>query len=235
MIIAAIVAGGTGSRMGGKIPKQFLRLGSRTVLSLTCESFLKVPEVELVAVGVHPDWVDFAKEELAVFGERVLVTEGSGDRSGTLLNILLAAERAGADEDTVVLSHDAVRAFTDESIIRSHILALMEDRVTTTAIPAVDTVLVSGDGSYIGEVPDRSTLFQAQTPQAFRLGEYKEILGTLTAEERSTVTDVCGVYLKRNIPVRIIPGNAENFKLTTPFDFLSAEALYEEKNKEKQK
>lgn len=229
MTVAAIVAGGTGTRMGGTIPKQFLTVGDKIILQLTVESFLAEPSVDLVAVGVHPDWEEYAKELLKDYGSRVTVTVGGFDRSGTLLNILEAAERLGADDNTVVLSHDAVRPFVTSEIIRANITAMKTEKVCTTAISAVDTILSVKDGSHIDFVPNRKELFQAQTPQSFLLGEYKSLLSDLSEEERNTVTDVCGVYLRRNIPVGIVPGSPENIKITTPFDLTVAKAILEKR------
>lgn len=224
MIYAGIVAGGTGTRMGADRPKQFLELGGMTVLERSAGAFLAVKEIDCIYIAVHRDWLDFAR---GLFGDsRVRVIEAGETRSDTMENIVEAvfAENEVGNED-IILTHDAARPFVSERIIRDNIRAAREHTVCTTAIPATDTVLVSRDGRTVTETPDRSTLYQAQTPQSFRLVEYRRIYTSLSETERAALTDACGVFSARGVAAWIVEGAPENFKLTTPLDLKTAEAL----------
>ena len=226
MIYAGIVAGGTGSRMGADRPKQFLSLGGITVLEMSAAAFLNIKEIDRVYIAVHKDWLEHTRELFKAHGSRVSIATAGETRSDTLVNIVNAvfAENEITDED-IILTHDAARPFVTERIIRDNIAAAKEYTVCTTAIPATDTVLVSGNGETVTAAPDRSTLYQAQTPQSFRLTEFRRIYASLSAQEKAALTDACGIFSARGVPVRIVPGEPENFKLTTPFDLKTAEAL----------
>ena len=226
MIYAGIVAGGTGSRMGADRPKQFLSLGGRTVLEMSAAAFLNIKEIDRVYIAVHRDWLEHTRELFKAHGSRVRIAAAGETRSDTLVNLVNAvfAENVITDED-IILTHDAARPFVSERIIRDNIDAARKHTVCTTAIPATDTILVSGNGETVTAAPDRSTLYQAQTPQSFRLTEFRRIYASLSAQEKAALTDACGIFSARGVPVRIVPGEPENFKLTTPLDMKTAEAL----------
>ncbi len=228
MIIAGIVAGGTGSRMGMGMPKQFLMLDSMPILMHTVARFATHRDVDIVIIGVHSEWVEYTKQLLETYRKeewraKVAVVPGGADRNDTLLAILEGARVLfGAGEDTVVLSHDAVRPFVTEKIISLHVDAMRIHRVTTTTIPAVDTILYSEDGVYVTEVPERRTMFHAQTPQSFRLGDFENLCRGLTVEARRRATDVCGICREYGIPVYMVEGDAENQKITYANDYKAA-------------
>ncbi len=225
MVIGAIVAGGTGSRMGADIPKQFLKINGKTILSITVSNMVSANALDYIIVGVHPDWVDFCKEEFTAFGEKVQIVPGGHDRTETLLCILQRARELGAGEDTIVISHDAVRPFMRSGLISDHISIMEKESVAGTVLPAVDTILVSKDGRYVDHTPLRKEMYQAQTPQSFRLGVYENLISDLSVEARANVTDVCGVYTNAGYRVAMVLGNQENFKITTPFDLKMAELM----------
>ena len=112
MVIGAIVAGGTGRRMGTAVPKQFLKLGKRTILLRSVDAFLACDEVDKVIVGVPKEWVTFTKQLMdeAGYGEkrsRIKVTEGGSNRNETMWKITeYAVEKLHADDMTVVGHHD---------------------------------------------------------------------------------------------------------------------------------
>ena len=227
MIYAGIVAGGTGSRMGADIPKQFIEISGRTILLRTIDRFLAVSEIARIIVAVHPDWLDYTAElakksyspsEL----ERLSFIAGGADRNASVLKIVETVKNIG-DSD-IMLTHDAVRPFVSAEIIRRNIDTSFKCGICTTAIPATDTILRSENGSEVSETLDRSKLWQAQTPQSFRIKDFTEACKRLNCES-SELTDVCGVFTRIGTEVRIVMGDPCNIKLTTPFDLKIAEAL----------
>ena len=229
MVIAGIVAGGSGTRMGGTLPKQFMELNGKPVLIYTIEKFLSHSRVDAVIIGINPQWKEYAAELIKTYfqdNDNVFVTDGGTDRNGTVYNIItFAAESLGCKADDIVLTHDAVRPFVTHKMIDDSISAMDSFDICTTSIPETDTVAISEDGSKAMSFPDRTKLYRIQTPQTFRLGSFIKVYESLSPEERSRATDVCRLYLERDHSVKLIEGDISNIKLTYPFDFKLAEAI----------
>lgn len=228
MVIAGIVAGGVGSRMGNKeMPKQFMELCGKPIIIRTVCAFRDASAVDHVIVGINPDWSGYMKELCEKYGlTDVYVTDGGADRNGTVENIIsFARENLGAEDDTIILTHDAVRPFVSERMIDDSIKAMDDCEICTAAIPAVDTMIISRDGKTADEFPLRSTMFNVQTPQTFRIGTFTGIISGLSEEDRAAATDVCRLYRSRGYEIRLIDGDTTNIKLTYPADMTVAEAF----------
>lgn len=231
MIIGAIVAGGTGRRMGTAVPKQFLKLGDRTILLRSVDAFLKCDEIDTVIVGVPKEWVMYTKQLMdeAGYGEnrkRVRVTEGGANRNETMWLISeYAVSKLKASDSTIMVTHDAVRPFVTEDIIRRTIKMLQSaDQKTgvTAAIPASDTILRVGDNSEVVEAPKRINMMHAQTPQTVYLGTWRRIYKKLSAADREFRTDISGMYIGAGLRVKVVDGAVGNSKITTPEDLEAA-------------
>jgi len=228
MTIAAILAGGTGSRMGGGIPKQYLPVGGRPVIVHTAEKFTAHPQVDCVLVLAPTAWLEHTRDCLAEH-HSVTVIQGGETRNDTIRTALdWIAATCGTDEDHVILTHDAVRPFVTNQIISNNIAAVHTHGACVTAIPAIDTIVKSKDNAFAGEIPPRGELYLAQTPQSFRCNKLRELMNSLTPEEAHALTDATCIYALRNEPVFLVPGEARNIKITYPFDMKVAQAILEE-------
>ena len=149
MAIAGIVAGGTGSRMGSTVPKQFLPLCGRPVIVRTIEKFIGSEGIDAVIVGVNPDWYDHMQSLISeYFPAGVYAARGGADRSDTIVNIIrYAIDDLGYDEDEILLTHDAVRPFVTEKMISDSIDAMSHCEICTAAVGATDTMLISEHGT----------------------------------------------------------------------------------------
>jgi 2-C-methyl-D-erythritol 4-phosphate cytidylyltransferase len=245
MVIGAIVAGGTGRRMGTAVPKQFLKLGKRTILLRSVDAFLACDEVDKVIVGVPKEWVTFTKQLMdeAGYGEkrsRIKVTEGGSNRNETMWKITeYAVEKLHADDMTVLVTHDAVRPFVTDDIIRSTIKMLVacgEKTGVTAAVPCTDTILRIGENAEVVETPKRINMMQAQTPQTVYLGTWRKVYKKLSAADREFRTDISGMYISAGLRVKVVDGDRGNSKITTPEDYEAAKRRVqdEEERKEKQ-
>lgn len=240
MIVAGIVAGGSGTRMGTAVPKQYLMLGNRCILLRTVDCFLAHPDIDLIILGVAQDYVAYTEDLLnrsldSENRKRVIVVSGGADRNETLMHICEKAEELDASPDTILVTHDAVRPFVTQQMISDGIEKLRtspERTAVTTAIPVVDTIIRCNDSRQVEEVPDRSTMFQAQTPQTVRLTELLELYRTVSPEERALRTDLSGLYRSQNRTVYTVPGSPKNRKITTPEDYETAAELFREELKE---
>ena len=230
MIYAAILAGGVGSRMqNGDLPKQFMEIGGKPILIRTVEAFLRCDVIDHIVVAVTKGWPDYAEDLLEqYFGEeeRLSVTVGGSDRLGSLVCACaaLSAKYAVTEED-IVLTHDGARPFVTEETIGENIALMDSYDCVTTAVPAVDTILISENGADVCAIPERKTMFAVQTPQTFRVMELISAIESLTEDEKSSLTDGAKIYLLKGKSVGIAKGASSNIKITEPKDIAIGEAL----------
>ena len=234
MIYAAILAGGTGSRMqNGSLPKQFIEVCGKPLLIYTVEAFLRCEEIAHIVIAVTKGWLDYAEEILVrAFGEddRITVTVGGADRLASMVCACAAlSEKFAIGADDILLTHDGARPFVTEEIIRENIVGMKNYDCVTTAIPAIDTILCSENGSDVDAIPERRTMFSVQTPQTFRMTELTDAIASLNEEEKKILTDGAKIYLLKGKKVGIVNGSGENIKVTEPKDLVIAEAIIQKR------
>lgn len=219
---ALIVAAGRGSRFGGPVPKQYAALLGRPVLRWTAERFAAHRQVGLLAVVIHPD--DRAAATAALAGlEDVLLFEGGETRQRSVASGLEALA-ALPHPPAQVLIQDAARPLTSAATISAVIAALAEGPAALAAVPAQDTLKRAMDAQspLVAGTLDRSAVWQAQTPQGFRL---PEILAAHRMAEGLALTDDAAVAEAAGLPVRLVPSTGPNFKITRTEDLAMAERL----------
>jgi 2-C-methyl-D-erythritol 4-phosphate cytidylyltransferase len=128
-------------------------------------------------------------------------------------------------DETIIVTHDAVRPFVSKKLIADNVEAVVRTGACGTAFPATDTILKSENGVTIDEIPDRSELYQVQTPQSFRAKKLRELYTSLTDTEKSILTDATKIYVMKGEPVEIIRGEKHNIKITYPLDIAIGEAI----------
>ena len=230
MVFAVICAGGIGSRMGNaEKPKQYLNVGGKPIILHTIEKFVVNEEFEKIIVLVPESWISYTKDIINkhLQGiEKVEVMAGGGDRNSTIMNAInYIEEKFTLDDDTIIVTHDAVRPFVTHRIIMDNIKAAVKVGACDTVIPATDTIVESIDGEKISSIPDRSKVYQGQTPQSFRAKRLKELYLSLTAEEKAILTDAAKIYLLKGEAVHLVSGEVFNIKITYPYDLTVAETL----------
>ena len=229
MTIAAILAGGIGSRMGNLgTPKQYLVVGGKPILVHTVEKFWVHPEVDHVVVLTPAAWVGRTDDILRKFlpkNHGVAVIAGGDSRNNTLRNALAYVKEHFEGDDHVLITHDAVRPFVTHRIITDNIAAALKYGACDTVIPAVDTIVRSDDGEMISDIPPRKSMYQGQTPQSFRCAELTLLMDSLTKEEEAVLTDACKIFALKNAAVALVRGEVHNIKITYPHDLKVAHAL----------
>ena len=173
MVFAAVFAGGIGSRMGNSdTPKQYLELGTKPVIIHTIEKFFINEKIDEILVLCPKAWVAHTQalvEKHLPEGKKITVISGGATRNGTLEKAIEYIEsNYEVTEDTVIVTHDAVRPFLTHRIIDENVEAAVKYGACDTVIPATDTIVESRDGKIISSIPDRSMMYQGQTPQSFR-------------------------------------------------------------------
>ena len=235
MVFAAVFAGGIGSRMGNsETPKQYLELGSKPVIVHTIEKFFINDKIDEILVLCPKAWIahtqDLINKHLPS-GKKVTVIAGGSSRNGTLENAIDYIEKNyETDENTVIVTHDAVRPFLTHRIIEENVAAALEYGACDTVIPATDTIVESADGKMITSIPDRTRMYQGQTPQSFRIKELARVLSSLTEDEKAILTDACKIFSIKNKPVYMVSGEVYNIKITYPYDLKVAKTLLKGKD-----
>ena len=230
MIYGAVLAGGVGKRMGNaEKPKQFLTIGGKPIIAHTVEKFAICDEFEKVIVLTPKKWIEHTRNILGKYlpdMSRIIIAVGGDTRNETLMNAIGVIEEEGnLDDDTIVVTHDAVRPFVTYRIIKDNIEAAGRVGACDTAFPATDTIVRSENGTLIAEIPDRSQLFQGQTPQSFRAKKLRDLYRSLTDDEKDILTDAAKIFVMKGEDVEIVRGESFNIKITYPYDIKVAETI----------
>lgn len=232
-IAVIIVAAGQGMRARSKIdalkeviPKQYQKIDGVSSIRRSINSFAQcVPlsHIQCVVGDGQSQYYDAATHDLPGLKQPVL---GGIDRQSSVRNGLDAIAHQNPD---LVLIHDAARPFVTQMIIEAVIERLVTSDAVIPAIPAIGTVKQSQDGLIIDKTLDRSVLFEAQTPQGFDFTKIHQA-HTKAVKSDHQFTDDASIAEWADIPVEMIEGDAQNFKVTTPHDFELAKFYHKENN-----
>ena len=223
-VFAILPAAGLGTRMAGPQPKQFLALDGVPILIHSLRAFAGVPRVKAIYVAVRKTEVDRVQAQVAEYGftDRVHVVEGGDTRQESVVHALNAVP---AEDDDIVLVHDAVRPLIDAATIERTIEAVAEHGAAIVGMPAVDTIKQverTAHGALITATIPREFIVQAQTPQGFRFGLLRKAMSD-AVEDGFVGTDEASVVERAGLPVAVVPGSQVNLKITQPGDLELAE------------
>ena len=217
-----IAAGGSGTRFGGDIPKQYVELCGYPVIAHTIKSFENCDLISEIIIVTHRDYVvycqDLARE--LNFKKITTVIEGGKTRQESVFKGI----KQLSDDITHVLIHDAARPNISGDTINRICETLVEHSACAVGVKVADTVKVSEDGEFISETLDRSKLWQIQTPQAFK----KELILKChknAAFEGFEATDDCMIAEKYGVKIKLVEGNRANLKITDFNDLAVMEGL----------
>ncbi len=223
--VAVVLAGGVGSRLGLDKPKQFFRVAGRLVVEHTIDAFERNAHIEEIVIVSNPNFVGEMQEIVARNSWTKVrnILPGGRERYDSSL----AAIRAYEGRDVNLVFHDAVRPLVSQRIIDDVCTALQEHCAVGVAVPVTDTIIEVA-GSTIRQIPDRTQLRRAQTPQAFRLATIAEAYRRALASPHFKTTDDCGVVVNHlpEVPVEVVEGEESNMKLTLPEDIALLEILF---------
>jgi 2-C-methyl-D-erythritol 4-phosphate cytidylyltransferase len=225
-LFALIPCAGTGSRSGAAMPKQYRTVAGRDLLHYTLAAFDACSEFAQTLVVIAPDDQHFDARRFA--GLRFAVRRcGGASRQASVLNGLNALAEFGAADGDWVLVHDAARPGITPVLIRSLIGALKDDPVGgIIALPVADTLkrVDAGSGEHIARTESRNGLWQAQTPQMFRVGMLREAILRAQQDGHDLTDEASAIEWLGHAP-RLVQGSLRNFKVTYPEDFDLADAI----------
>jgi len=219
-----VTAGGTGTRMGGPVPKQFLELEGKPILRLTLERFLEAdPDIQIITTlpEAHVvEWRQYCLREN--FRCRQRLVKGGFTRFHSVKNAL-----EYVPDGALVAVHDGVRPLLSASMVRRMWKEAENVPALIPVMPSVETLKVLDrrpDGTLVsaGETVDRSRIFGAQTPQIFHSEHLK---AAYTQGFNTSFTDDASVAEAYGIPLTFCEGEKCNIKITTPSDLDIAKAF----------
>lgn len=214
---AVIPAAGVGARMAADRPKQYLQLGGRTILEHSLDCFLGHPRLKGVVVSIAKD--DPYWPGLACAGDaRIQRAAGGRERADSVLNALLLLHAQGAADGDWVLVHDAARPNLARADLDRLLSELADDPVGgLLAVPARDTLKRADANGRVSATIDRSTVWQAYTPQMFRLGALHRALADSLVADVAITDEASAIEWSGQAP-RLIEGRNDNIKVTRPED-----------------
>ena len=223
MNIAVILAGGKGLRFGGNIPKQMLQLGSKPVISWSVDTFHKIDLIDKIIIVSEKNLTDIIKKLYPenIYPKITAYAEGGKERSDSSYNAL---ESILFNEDDIILFHDAARPFISEDIIVKLINTASITGAAGTYVRATDTVALVND-MLIKSIPERDTVYSAQTPQCFKYDIIKKAHMINKKAPMKNVTDDISLVVNMGADVAVIIGSNMNIKITTELDMKFAEFL----------
>ena len=222
---ALIPAAGVGSRMAADRPKQYLELAGKTIIEHSLACFLDHPQLLGVVVSLAADdpyWPNLA----CARDPRIQRAEGGRERADSVLGGLLRLSELGAQERDWVLVHDAARPNLARSDLDLLLAELADDPVGgLLAVPARDTLKRAGTDGRVLATVDRAPIWQAYTPQMFRLAELQRALADALLAGVAITDEASAMEWAGQAP-RLVEGRADNLKVTRPEDLQSLARLW---------
>jgi len=229
MNIAVLLAGGSGRRMGGPEPKQFIQVAGCTILEHSIRAFSCHPGIDGIVIVSHADFIDRVTEIARPYPKVQHIVPGGKERYDSSLNALAAIKQSLTDNrsSVTVLIHDAVRCLVSQRIITDCLEALRSYKAVDVAIACTDTICEVDEAGQIVRIPPRSSLRNVQTPQGFHLDTIEEAYNKGLQDPGFVTTDDCGVVHRYmpDVPIFVVNGESTNIKITYPEDLILAEKI----------
>lgn len=221
--VALLPAAGSGSRMGGSLPKQYLDLAGEPIIMHTVRRFIENADIDCVAVVLSADDRYFDAHDWRFAGSRLRVLRCGGDSRAESVRNGLRALAGEFDGQDWVLVHDAARPCLGARLLVDMMIELEDDEVGgILAIPVADTLKRTTDGAHIAETVPRDMLWQAQTPQMLRFGLLHE---ALERDCGTGITDEASALERLGWQPRLVKGSPRNLKVTYSSDLPLAELI----------
>ena len=231
MNIAVILAGGSGSRFGNHIPKQFLKVNNKSILEYSIEAFEHHPLIDEIILVIRNDYIPLVKDIINQNGYLKIthIVSGGKERYESSLSAIHSCK----NDDDILLFHDCARPLVSERIISDCIDAMSRYNAVTVAVKTSDTIYISSSDGRITSIPPRSTLRNAQTPQCFRLSTIRSAYSKALSDPSFQPTDDCSVVF-RYLPsenIHIVEGDSSNIKVTFKEDLLLMSQILNKRSK----
>ena len=226
MNIALILSGGTGTRMGTDIPKQYIEVCGKPIISYCTETITKHPKIDAIQIVAEEEWRELISEsieqlaqskETEILGKFKGFSKPGTNRQLSIYNGLEAIKEYACDNDYVFI-HDAARPLLSAQQISDCFGAVQGHDGVIPVLPMKDTVYASTDGKLITSLLNRKEIYAGQAPEVFQLGKYYEANRKLLPDEILRINGSTEPAVMAGMDIAMIPGDENNFKITTKSD-----------------
>ena len=228
MNTAILLSGGIGSRLHSEIPKQYIRVGGKMLITYALESLAKAPAIDRIMVVANEEWhapIMADAVENKIPAEKIMGFAPPGfNRQASILNgmqeILNRTVRdiSYVMEDDTVFIHDAARPLMSLKQINECFAALAGHDGVMPVLPMKDTVYDSADGETVSGLLDRNRLFAGQAPELFRFRKYYQANMALMPGKLAAINGSAEPAVLAGMDIAMIAGDENNYKITTPQD-----------------
>jgi len=231
MNIALIFAGGTGMRMNSRTkPKQFLELHGKPIIIHTIEHFERHDDVDEIVVVCLNSWIDEFKkllEQNRIKKVRQVISGGETAQRSVFNGLKTINESIAAEDNPIILIHDAVRPLIDNGLISDNIECVKKNGNAVTVTDVVETISFVNEHEEITNIADRGCLRMARAPQSFYLRDIIAAHEKVNAEKVGPFIDSASLMMYCGHKLYTVHGPVENTKVTTAADYYIFRALYE--------
>ncbi len=223
MTAAIILSGGTGTRIGGDIPKQYLEVSGKRIIEYCIEIFEKSPEIGKIVIVCADEYRDLISDTISGSMKFAGFADPGKTRQLSILSGLNALKEILADDDDVVI-HDAARPLVSAETIRLITEELKNADAVLPVLPMKDTVYEVEDGQVISNL-DRSRIAAGQAPEGFKFGKYLKANEALLPDAIMDISGSMQPAVMAGMNIKTIPGDENNFKITTLADLARFEEV----------
>lgn len=233
MNAAILLSGGSGKRTGLKIPKQYMEINGRMLISYSLQTILGCEQISRIQIVAADEWRSRMDREMARFSEMGLVRTYAFSNPGETrqLSIYKALKdlQSILTENDYVLIHDAARPFVTGELLNGTLNIAREHDGAVPVLPATDTMYRSVDGKKLSACIPREQIYAGQAPEAFRFGPYLQANESLMPEQINKINGSTEPALLAGLDMAILPGDPNNFKVTTAEDVVRAKQILSNK------
>ncbi len=228
MNIALILAGGTGTRLGSGIPKQYVPVQGKMIITHCLHVFGVHPQIDAIQIVAHEQWHNEIYSQISEDTGRKFrgFSEPGTNRQRSIYHGLQDIMQYAQKSDTVIV-HDAARPLVSANMLSACVEACREHDGVVPVLPMKDTVYI-GDGRRIASLLERSRVYAGQAPEAFLLGKYYEANRCLMPDQMDRINGSTEPAVIAGMDIAMIPGDEGNFKVTTQADLVRLKILLEE-------
>lgn len=217
MNIAIILSGGIGTRLGTDIPKQYLEVNDKAIITYCLEKFCNHKDIDALVIAAADQWWDYIQDQIKTIRPSICIyhAQPGETRQLSILNSLKVAQQLSHDNDDWIIVHDAARPLVSERLITDCLNARHENfDGAMPVIPVKDTIYVSEDRKQITGLLDRSKLFAGQAPEAFNLNKYLLAHANLTDDAIRKINGSSEIAFNNDMRIKLIEGDIDNYKIT---------------------
>ena len=212
MNIAIVLSGGTGTRLGSDIPKQYIKVKGKTIISYCLEVLESCEQIDAIQIVAEESWYEVILE--SNMNKFKGFSKPGENRQLSIFSALEDIKEYASREDVVII-HDAARPCVSEKMFIDLIEACVEHDGALPVLPMKDTVYLSEDGKSITSLLNRSQIFAGQAPEAFLFGKYYKANERLLSDDILKINGSTEPAIMAGMDIAMIPGDEKNFKITT--------------------